>query len=176
VLNLHKCFQIKTVKVLLYFPGSLMFRNKHWQCLFRAFWSISERVSSMLSPRLTELAILFYDWKAQAWKHYFKKRKKEETEVLRETPAAARYLSHGTPTIPGDSCELGPVTACSGAGCGTASPGPRPAHERSFTCACSSLPVYFPSFPKSPALPSRIFLPPASITGRYFFHTPPNPV
>lgn len=73
VLNLHKCFQIKTVKVLLYFPGSLMFRNKHWQCLFTAFWSISAHVSSTLSPRLVELAILSGDSKGQAWELYLKK-------------------------------------------------------------------------------------------------------
>lgn len=48
-------------EVLLYFPASLMFRNKYWQCLFREFWSGSERVSSMLSPTLRELAVLSGD-------------------------------------------------------------------------------------------------------------------
>lgn len=91
-LELHKCFQMHPVKVLLYFPASLMFRNKYWQCLFREFWSISEHVSSMLSLRLRELAILSGDWTVQAWKPNLKK-KEEETKALHATPAATTSIT-----------------------------------------------------------------------------------
>lgn len=108
MLNLHKCFQIKTVKVLLYFPGSLMFRNKHWQCSFRAFWSISAHVSSALSPTLVELAIFSGDSKVQAWKLYFKKGEIRQSAAW-ETPAAAVYCSQGTLVAPGHNQEQSPV-------------------------------------------------------------------
>lgn len=91
-LELHKCFQMHPVKVLLYFPASLMFRNKYWQCLFREFWSISEHVSSMLSLRLRERAVLSGDWTVQAWKPNLKK-KEEETKALHATPAATTSIT-----------------------------------------------------------------------------------
>lgn len=145
MLNLHECFQIKTVKVLLYFPGSLMFRNKHWQCLFRAFQGLSAHVSSTLSLRLVELAILPGDSKVQAWKLYFLK--KEIRQSAAWDTCSSCLLQ---PRRPDGS--WGQPGAEPGAGCGTASPGSWPADKCCSTRALSSLPVF--SQPLPPQLSS----------------------
>lgn len=128
VSNLPKCFQIKTAKVLLYFPRSPMFRNKHWQCLFRAVRSISEHVSSMFSPKRRELAT-FGLWleKCRLGNRVLKKGKKRELKPCVEHLPSALSL------------------------------------------------FLFPVFPDLQPLP-RLVLSPTSLSGIYFFHTPPNPV
>lgn len=149
-----------------------MFRNKHWQCLFRAFWSLSVHVSSTLSD-WWRLQFYLVTQKCRLGNCIFLK--KEIRQSAAWDTCSSCLLQ---PRRPDGS--WGQPGAEPGAGCGTASPGSWPADKCCSTRALSSLPVFSrplpPSFHKSPAPLLHIWLSPTSVSGRYFFHTSPNPM
>lgn len=95
--------------------------------------------------------------------------------MLHGTPAAAVYCSQGALMAPGDSREQSLVLD-------VAQHHLDPGQQTSAVpLVPSALSLFFPapsppSFHKSPAPLLHIWLSPASLSGRYFFHTSPNPM